>query len=122
MSHVIVIAAQLKCPIAVKAAAHRLGLPKPVPGKHRLYSRTAEGWGVQLPGWNYPLVIDLETGQVQFDNFEGRWGSPAELDRFRQAYSVVKTTREARNRGFTVQEHPLPDGSIRLTLQTGGAA
>ena len=122
MSHIVTIQTQLHDPVAIRWACARLQIPYPVPGKHRLYSRTVEGWGVQLKGWNYPVVIDLKTGQAQFDNFEGRWGEPSELDRFTQAYAVAKATREARRLGYSIREQTLPDGSIKLTVQTGGAA
>ena len=50
------------------------------------------------------------------------YGNPEHLDRLLQAYAVEKATLEARRRGHSVLEQPLPDGSIRLTIQVGGAA
>ena len=45
------------------------------------------------------------------------------LDRFLQAYAVEKAKLEARNRGHSVTEQSLSDGSIKLTVQvTGGGA
>jgi hypothetical protein len=38
-----------------------------------------------------------------------------------QAYAVEKARIEARRRGHSVVEQPLPDGSIRLTIRVGGA-
>jgi hypothetical protein len=73
---------------AIRAACHRLKLPEPVHGTHTLFSGQGTGLGVQLPGWQYPVVCDLQTGQIQFDNFQGRWGDPAQRDRFKQAYDV----------------------------------
>jgi len=35
---------------------------------------------VQFPGWNYPAVIDVGSGEVRFDNYEGAWGDRAHLD------------------------------------------
>jgi len=78
---------------------------------------------VQLPGWHYPAVCQLDTGQVHFDIYEGAWGDRKELDRFVQAYTIEKTRLEARKRGHTVTEQPLSNGSVKLTIQVcGGAA
>jgi len=77
---------------------------------------------VQLPGWNYPIVCNLETGQVQYDNYGGHWGEQKHLNAFLQAYAVEKAKIEARKKGHTVSETRLEDGSIRVTVRVGGAA
>ena len=74
---------------------------------------------VQLPGWQYPAVIDTKTGEVKYDNFEGHWGDQAHLDRFLQMYAVEKAKLEARKKGFTVSEQSLNDGSIKLQIIEG---
>lgn len=73
MSHIVSIQTRLHDPVAVGAACQRLGLPAPVHGTAKLFSGDATGLLVQLPGWQYPAVIDTTTGNVQFDNFEGHW-------------------------------------------------
>jgi hypothetical protein len=73
MSHVVTIETKVRDPAAVTAACQRLGLGAPVHGTARLYSGEVSGLLVQLPGWTYPAVIDLETGEVRYDNFQGRW-------------------------------------------------
>jgi hypothetical protein len=50
------------------------------------------------------------------------WGDPKHLDRFLQAYACEKAKIEARKRGHAVSEQQLADGSIKLTIQVGGAA
>lgn len=77
---------------------------------------------MKLPGWNYPVVFDLTTGQVAFDNYNGRWGEQSKLDALLQMYAVEKAKIEARKKGHTVTEQALADGSIKLTIQVGGAA
>ena len=77
---------------------------------------------VRLPDWHYPLVCQTNTGVLQYDNFEGRWGDPKHLDRFLQAYAVERTLAEARRQGHTVTEQSLPDGSIKLTVELQGGA
>ena len=107
---------------AVRAACDRLKLPAPVQGKTKLFSGEVEGLAVQLPDWVYPVVCNTATGQVQYDNFNGRWGDQKHLDKFLQAYAAEKVKIESRRKGHVVTEQQLADGSIKLTIQVGGAA
>ena len=77
---------------------------------------------VKLPGWLYPVVCDTTTGAVRFDNYNQQWGKQEHLDRLLQFYSVEKARIEARKRGHHVVEQSLADGSIKLTIEVGGAA
>jgi hypothetical protein len=120
VSHIVQIQTQVRDPVAVRAGCDRLGLRPPVAGEFKLFQRTARGLGVQLRDWRYPIVCDLGSGRVEFDNYEGRWGERARLDEFLQAYAVEKAKLDARKQGHTVREQPLEDGSIKLTIQLGG--
>jgi len=122
LSHVVTIATQVRDPAAVRAACQRLGLPQPVQGTHRLFTSSATGLGVQLTGWRYPVVCHTDTGQLEFDNFRGHWGEQQHLDAFLQAYAVERAKAEARRKGHQVSEAKLTDGSIKLTINVGGAA
>ena len=122
MSHIVQIEIQVRDAAAVAAACLRLELPAAVQQTVKLFSGHVSGLAVQLPGWNYPVVCDLESGQVQFDNFGGRWGEQRELDRFLQAYACEKAKIEARRRGHSVTEQQLADGSIKLTIHVAGGA
>ena len=122
MSHIVQIQTEVRDPIAVRSACNRLGLPEPKLGKHKLFSGEVVGLGVELPVWRYPVVCQLDTGQVQYDNFSGRWGDQARLDEFLQSYAVERAKLEARKQGHTVTEQPLEDGSIKLTVQVGAAS
>ncbi len=123
MSHIVTIKTEVRDAVAVRAACHRLSLAEPVQGKTKLFSGKVEGLAVKLPEWSYPVVCELVTGQVRFDNFNGRWGDQKHLDQFLQAYAVEKARSEARRKGHTVTESKLTDGSIKLTIGvTGGAA
>ncbi len=122
MSHVVQIQTEIRDPVAVAAACQRLQLPAPVQGTIELFSGIASGLAVQLPGWRYPAVCETATGQVKYDNFEGRWGDRKELDQFLQAYAVEKARIEARKQGHSVTEQRLADGSIKLTIQVAGGA
>jgi hypothetical protein len=119
MSHIVTVQTRVHDPAAVTAACQRLGLPVPTHGTARLYSGEATGLLVQLPGWQYPAVIDTLSGAVRFDNFEGRWGEQAQLDKFLQMYAVEKAKLEARKKGYQVSEQALQDGSIRLQITEG---
>ncbi|HCO24357.1 MAG TPA: DUF1257 domain-containing protein [Gimesia maris] len=121
MSHIVQIQTEVRDPVAIREACKRLELPAPIFGETELFSCKATGWAVQLPDWRYPVVCDVNTAQLAFDNFEGRWGSRQHLDCFLQSYAVEKTKLEARKTGHSVLEQPLEDGSIKLTIQAGAA-
>ena len=120
MSHIVTIQTKVHDPAAVAAACQRLELAAPVQGTAELFSGEATGLIVQLPDWQYPVVIDTLTGVVRFDNYGGHWGEQQHLDRFLQAYAVEKAKLEARHKGYAFSEQALTDGSIRLQI-IGGA-
>lgn len=122
MSHIVTIPTQVRDPAAIAAACRRLALPESVHGTSHLYSGEVTGYAVQLPGWRYPAVCDIASGQIRYDNFVGHWGDTREIDRFLQAYAVELARIDARKHGHTVTEQPLADGSIKVTIQVGGAA
>jgi hypothetical protein len=119
MSHIVQIKTEVRDAAAVAAACKRLGLAAPVEGKFNVYAVEREGLAVRLPNWSYPVVCNLETGAVDFDNYNGSWGKQEELDKFLQAYAVEKAIFEAQKGGYSVFEETLADGSIKLNL-TGG--
>ena len=122
MSHVVTIKVDIRDPTALAAACRRLGLDQPVQGTARLFTSEAEGLIVNLPDWRYPVVIDTDARQVHYDNYGGQWGPQSQLDRLLQAYTVEKVRLESRRAGYTITENSLSDGSIKLTIQTGGVA
>ena len=122
MSHIVVIKTQVRDPAALAAACTRLGLAAPTQGIAELFSGNASGLLVNLPGWRFPVVVDIQAGQVHYDNFNGAWGNQTELDRLLQAYAIEKARIEARKAGHAVTEAPLPDGSVKLTIHLGGAS
>lgn len=120
MSHIVSIQTEIRDPVAIRAACDRLRLPEPVFGQAQLFSSSATGWAVQLPDWQYPVVCDVETAKIAFDNYGGRWGDEQQLQRFFQAYAVEKVKLEARRQGQTAIEQPLADGSIRVQIAITG--
>jgi hypothetical protein len=122
LSHIVEIKTEVRDEAAVRAACTRLQLSPPEQKAVRLFSATARGLCVQLPQWQYPVVINLQTGQTQYDNYGGHWGEQKHLNSFLQAYAVEKAKIEARKKGHSVTETSLQDGSIRVTVKVGGAA
>ncbi len=122
MSHIVEIKTEVRDEQAVKAACSRLSLAPPERKTARLFSTTVSGLCVQLPGWQYPVVCNTESGQVSYDNYGGHWGEQARLNSFLQAYAVEKAKIEARKKGHMCSETRLQDGSIRVTVRVGGAA
>lgn len=120
MSHLVTIKTQVRDPIAVTSACARLQLPAPVHRTVRLFTSEETGLAVQLTGWKFPVVCQAETGELKYDDFGGRWGEKAELDRFLQAYAVEVVKLQARRQGQTAIEQPLADGSIRVQIAVAG--
>lgn len=116
MSHIVQIKTEVRDANAIAAACQRLGLAPPTTGEFQVYSVKRTGIGVQLPGWNYPIVCNTETGAVDYDNFNGSWGEQQHLDKFLQAYAVEKARYEAQKGGYSVWEETMEDGSIKLNI------
>lgn len=122
LSHIVSIQTEVRDPVAIRSACDRLKLPEPVFGQVKLFSSSATGWTVRLPEWRYPVVADVNTGKLAYDNYNGRWGEQKQLDRFLQGYAIEKAKIEARKIGHSVIEQSLEDGSVKLTVSVGGAA
>jgi hypothetical protein len=114
VSHIVTIQTEVRDAVAVAAACRRLGLAAPQERTVKLFSGQATGLCVELPGWQYPVVCELSSGTLRYDNFSGRWGEQRHLDRFLQIYAVEKAKIEARRRGHSLTEKSLADGTIKL--------
>lgn len=121
MSHIVTLTTQVKDAAAVSAACRRLGLAEPIHGTAELFSGKVTGLIVQLPGWQYPAVIDTTSGAIKYDIYGGAWGDSARLDKFLQIYAVEKCRLEAKRRGHQISEQTLQDGSIKLQIVEGGS-
>src|SRR6187401_2790431 len=107
MSHIVTIQTQVRDPVAIGLACERLQLPPPRQATFQLFSDRATGWGVELPGWRYPVVCQTETGQLRYDNYNSHWGDPLHLQAFIQRYAAEAAKVAARRNGHTVLEQPL---------------
>jgi len=70
---------------------------------------------VKLPQWNYPIVVS-KSGEIHYDNYEGRWGDIAHLNSLKQAYGIEKAKKLAKNQGYMTREHQKEDGVVVLEL------
>tara|TARA_R110002167_G_scaffold229608_1_gene434833 strand:- start:249 stop:617 length:369 start_codon:yes stop_codon:yes gene_type:complete len=122
MSHIVIIETQVRDPDALRLACRRNALEAPVFGTTKLFNAEVTGYLVSLPRWRYPVACNTNTGEVLFDNYGGSWGEQAHLDRLMQSYAIEKSVMEARKQGHSVTEQLLADGSIKLTVQVGGAS
>lgn len=122
MSHTVTVETEVKDAGAAEAACRRLGHPLPIVGEHEIFSGRYAGLAVRFPGWAYPIVCDLKTGEISYDNYEGNWGEQRHLDRFLQAYAAEKARIEARKKGLTCVEQALPNGYIAVDISVGGGA
>lgn len=90
MSHIVEIRTEIRDEIAVRSACQRLLWPSPKRSTFQLYSSRETGLGIEIPNWKYPVVANTETGQIRYDNFNGRWGAKESLDQLLQMYAVEK--------------------------------
>lgn len=118
MSHIVRIETKIYDAAALAVACRRLGLAEPVHGNVRLFSGEVTGLSVKLPDWRYPIVVDTADGSIKYDNYEGRWGDPAQLGQLLQMYAVEKAKLEARKQGYCVTEQSRQDGSIVVQIAT----
>jgi hypothetical protein len=115
MSHILKLEAKLTDVKAVEAACRRLGLKEPYHGTANIYSGKQTGLVVQLPGWNYPIVINGE-GAVTYDNFNGHWGKIEHLHALQQAYALEGAKQMAEAQGWAYSETQLEDGAVEAQL------
>jgi hypothetical protein len=115
MSHVTTVSVEFKDLETLEVAAIKLGAKFTLSETVRFMDgNTVTGPTVRLPGWHYPIV--LKDGQLHMDNYQGRWGNPADLNRLKQTYAIAVTKKQARKQGFRVRETQASDGTVKLVL------
>lgn len=116
MSHTLTVETKFLDARAVENAAREMSC-EIVRGEIALFDGTKiQGIGVKLPGWYYPVAINLQTGEAKYDNYNGKWGNQEHLNRFTQLYAVHKTELFAKSRGWIATRKTQPNGSIKLQL------
>ena len=117
MSHITKVRIQMTDVAAINAAAAHLGLKCLGEQRHELYgNQKAYGLGFALPGWEYPLVIDVGTGEAVYDNFNGQWGKQIELDKLAQRYGVEAAKLYAEQNNYMFSETELANGDVEVEL------
>lgn len=117
MSHIVKVKTQMKDGAIIEQACQQMGAQFQGRGVAQVYSTQREGLRVLLPGWKFPLVINEQTGEVHFDNYNGSWGSLAHLEKLTQTYTKLTALATLRRAGHRVIEQALPDGSVRLIAE-----
>lgn len=115
MSHTVTGTIKLDNESALQLAIESQGLETLPHQEHRLYSGTYTGIGVKLDGWKYPVVINQETGEFWYDNYNGSWGRQEQLDKFIQDYTVQTMCQAAAANNYAVQALYLDNGDVELT-------
>lgn len=116
MSHTTEVQTEIKDVAALEQACSIIGAGFLGHGTFSLYGSNETGIGVQLPGWSYPIVIDIEKGTIKQDNYNGRWGSYSELNKLTQRYAAekIKSSLKRQQKRFT--ETVTTDGNIEITF------
>ena len=97
MSHTAVVKTKITDIEILKEVLNRLGLPYEEKNSVKLFVgvKTAKrGVVVQLPGWRYPILIDIANGKIYYDNYNGKWGSYEELEKLLNEYALEKVLKE----------------------------
>ena len=85
-------------------------------GTHKLYSESKTGFGFTLPGWSYPICCQSD-GTLAFDNFQGRWGNVADLERLKGEYVIHTAEQSAMAQGWMTERL---EGSLLIHHPNGG--
>jgi hypothetical protein len=97
-------------------------------GKHKLFDieklgrgdaepiKLVEGYGFRLPGWTYDCVLS-KSGELSYDNYDGRWGDQAELDKLKVGYTVEVCQRAATLYGWQSER---VNGELKIYHPAGG--
>jgi len=82
-----------------------------------VFRKKVKGILVRFPSWSFPIVVDLPTGKIQYDNYGGQWGNQKELDKFLMFYGAEKAKLEAEKQGHVCKETVLDNGHLKIQIQ-----
>ena len=116
MSHTVKVQIELNDLNVLKTTCERLNLNYQINGTAKMYDGTThQGFVINLPNWHYPIVISRK--DLYYDNYEGRWGDIAELNKLKTYYGVEKVKRLARAKGYSYRELMINDKpQVRITI------
>lgn len=98
-SHTTKIKVEYSDPDQLRLAVQAMGGTWLGMGTHDLYESNATGYGWTLPGWTFPIV-QSKTGELHYDDYKGRWGNVADLQRLKSEYAASKTELECVKLGW----------------------
>lgn len=102
---------------ALRLACAALGAEVLGAGTHRLYGGAEVGFGVQLNGWRYPIIV-RDDGTVAYDDFNGAWGHAQDIDILRGVYAIARAELAAQELGWCCERQT--DGSLLVYHPSGG--
>jgi len=123
MSHTTKTQAGIHSEEALKRAVKRIpGAEYKGEGTCRHHSGTVRGHLVRLPGYKFDVAVNLKSGEILADTYEGTWGDDALQGKLAQASAVEAGKMEAERQGHTFKEILLESGAIKCTITMGGGA
>lgn len=89
-------------------------------GLHELFeTEPVAGFGFRLPDWSYPLVATAG-GKLAFDNYGGKWGNPADIDKLRAEYSMMAAANAAAANGWQSERIDVNGAAALRVYHPGG--
>ena len=70
---------------------------------------------VKFESWLYPVLV-APSGEIHYDNFNGKWGEIKHLNKLKQMYGLEKSKQLAKAQGYLCREKQKQDGAIVLEL------
>ncbi len=120
MSHITCRKSAIKSADVLKKACDRVEGAEYIGRVNQARGAKQGGHQFKLKGWSNPVTVNVNTGECTFDNYGGRWGNEAELDKVKQGYAVEAAKAQAMVEGHEFEEQLLPNGSIKCTIPIGG--
>ena len=114
MSHTVSIEAVMTDHSCVQTAAKSLSWQVLPVQEHKLFDSRETGLGIQIPGWKFPVVVQQD-GALKFDDYGGRWGNLADIDKLKQGYTVAVLTKAAQRQGHRVTQRRVGE-TIKLEV------
>ena len=115
-SHTVRVKVEYTDPGALERAVQALGGKWLGSGSHRLFEGMVTGHGFKLDQWNYPIVLQ-PNGELAFDDFNGRWGNPADLERLKGEYALAVAEQAAQTQGWLCERTEV---GLRVHHPSGG--
>jgi len=123
MSHTVTISIELRDRIALAAAVLSMKGTVLGEGTHQGYqgmgmNNREAGFGFNLPGWRFPLVLRAEDNTLAFDDYNGSWGNRADIDTLKGLYAVQVARQKVTELGW--QSEIQADGKLLIYHPDGG--